>query len=88
LKKIVKQSNEKDIFGNPKAYNEISLTPPIVIDGKIIVISSNQKLIIISPENGRILEVKDYTEDIFGQPFVYGNKIYILKDNGRTILQL
>lgn len=88
IKKLIDTSNEKDIFGNPKPYNEISLTPPIVIDNKIIVISSNHKLIIISPENGRILAIKNYKENIFGLAFTHNNKVYIIKDNGRTIMQL
>ena len=88
LQKIIKKGDEKDIFGKPKPYNEISLTQPIVVDGMIIIISSNKKLIIISPENGRILEIKNYSQNIYGQPFSHNGKVYVMTDNGRTIVQL
>lgn len=88
LQKIIKKGDDKDIFGKPKPYNEISLTPPVVVNGKIIVISSNKKLIIISPENGRVLEIKNYSQNIYGQPFSHDGKLYVMTDNGRTIIQL
>lgn len=88
IKKITNKNNEKDIFGKLKPYNTISFTPPIVIDGEIIIISSNNKLIRISPENGTILDVKDYQNDIFGLPFIHNNKVFIIKNNGSTIMQL
>ncbi len=88
LKNIIKESNKKDIFGKPKPYNEISLTAPIVIDGKIVVISSNNKLLTISPKNGKIIEVKSYGQNIFGQPFVHDGNVYVMTNNGRQIIKL
>ena len=88
LDKIIKEGDKKDIFGNSKPYNEISLTAPIVIDSKIIIITSNKKLIVISPENGKILEVKSYSQNIFGEPFIFNGKVYVMTDNGKVLIQL
>lgn len=88
LKKIIKKGEDKDFFGKQKPYNEISLTPPIVIDNQIILMTSNGKLIIVSPENGRILSVKNLNKNVFGSPFVHNNKIYVITRNGREIIQL
>jgi hypothetical protein len=88
IKKIIGKGQDNDLFGKKKPYNEISLMNPVIIDNKIMITTSNSKLVIISPENGRLLQVKDFRQDIFGQLFVHNDKIYVMTSNGRQIIQL
>lgn len=67
-------------------YDEIEFSAPIVINNKLLVVSSNNKLLSFDPINGKMLDVRKTNG--FGQPFVHKGKIYLITNNGNKIIEL
>jgi outer membrane protein assembly factor BamB len=83
---ITSKSNR--LFNSGNSYDEIYYSAPIVIDNKILILSSKNQLFLINPEDGEIIEQKNFNNNIFGQPIVYNGKIYVLINNGNAIVGL
>ncbi len=81
-------SKNKGLFKSGSSYDEIYYSAPIVIDNKILILSSKNQLFLITPEDGEIIEQKDFKENIFGQQIVHNGKIYVLINNGNAIVGL
>lgn len=79
-------NNLNDKKKSTEPYNAVSYSKPIEYDGKIIVLSSNNRLMFIHSENGGIVETRSL--NAFGQPFVYNNKIYVLTNNGGKLIEI
>ena len=69
-------------------YNELSFTTPIIFHNKLIVISSANHLMILNSITGKLINSQKFQMDIFGQPVVYKDKIYIITGNGTKLIVL
>lgn len=79
---------KQTLSGAPQPYDIISFSAPIVVNGEILIVSSNQYMIRVNPQNGKIIKLQKFNRNIFGQPFVSEGKVYVMIDNGSTIVQL
>lgn len=72
--------NEEDKKG------KISYTSPVLAGNRLIVASSNGKLMEISPFDGNITSKKSISEDIFLRPAVANNSLFLLDNSGKLYI--
>ncbi len=60
---------------------------PVLVEGKLALVSSNGKLTLVSATDGAILETKSVPDDIYTPPVVAGGRMYLI-DKGATLYQL
>ena len=75
-------------FENRYTYDDVYYSAPVIIDNKILILSSKNQLFLVNPEDGKIIEQKQFKESIFGQPIVNEGKVYVLVNNGNAIVVL
>jgi outer membrane protein assembly factor BamB len=69
------------------SYNDILLSTPIVLNGKIFIVSSDRRSISVDPMTGNIIEIKKVDKSIFGKSTVINEKVYIVTKNGNKIIE-
>lgn len=65
-----------------KKKNPIHWSGPIMISGKLLIVSSKGEAIWISPEDGEVVNRSKISGSAFLSPIVVNNTIYILNDKG------
>lgn len=58
--------------------NPISWRGPLLVGGKLVVVSSNGKMLFISAASGKIVETKSIPDNILTAPVVAGGKLYLV----------
>jgi|CXWL01.1.fsa_nt_gi outer membrane protein assembly factor BamB len=58
--------------------NPISWRGPVLVDGKLVVVSSNGQMVFVSAATGKIIETKSIPDNIVTAPVVAGGKLYLV----------
>lgn len=77
---------KKSKFFRP-SYDNVLLSAPIILNGKIFIVSSDKRTISVDPMTGNIIEIKKFNETIFGIPVVINGKVFIATKNGNNVVE-
>ena len=64
-----------------KKKEPITWKGPVLVDGKLAVVSSNEQLLLVDANDGKIVETKSIPEDIYTPPVVAGGHMYLVGQN-------
>lgn len=68
-----------DSYENAKdKQGPISWRGPVLVDGKLLVVGSNGKMVVVSAVSGKIVETKDIPDNILTAPVVAGGRLYLV----------
>ncbi len=71
-----------DSYEDPENKSRpISWRGPVLADGKLVAVSSNGKMVLVSAASGKIVETKSIPSNILTAPVIAGGKIYLLRQN-------
>ena len=56
---------------------------PVMAGGKLAIVGSNGQLLLVSPDDGKILETKSIPEDIYTAPIVAAGKMFLMGKDAR-----
>lgn len=66
-------------YEDPKEkQNPISWRGPVLIDGKLVAVSSEGQIVLVSAASGKIIETKSIPDNILTAPVVAGGKLYLV----------
>ncbi|MEO0981674.1 MAG: PQQ-binding-like beta-propeller repeat protein [Pseudomonadota bacterium] len=68
-----------------KNKGRIAYTAPVVASNRILVVSSEEELLVLSPQTGEITDRIDINATVYLEPIVVGDKVVLLADDGRLI---
>lgn len=72
-----------------KLYNKTShmlFSTPVLWHNNILMVTSDNHMLILDSEDGHVISHKKFTTNIFGQPFIVNDKLCIMLNNGSKIL--
>lgn len=68
-----------DSYNDPKDKKDpISWRGPVLVNGKLLVIGSDGKMVLVSAASGKIVETRDIPDNILTYPVVAGGKLYLV----------
>ena len=68
-----------------KSYDRIGCARPVLGSGKIILASSDGRLVSVDPTNGEVNEFLDIEEPVSMPPVIADGILYVLSDEGSLI---
>ncbi|MEZ5690171.1 MAG: PQQ-binding-like beta-propeller repeat protein [Rickettsiales bacterium] len=71
--------NQLASYENPDDKEDaISWRGPVMVNGKLLLVGSNGKMIFVSASDGKVIETKQIPDSIFTQPVIAGGRLYLV----------
>lgn len=68
-----------DSYDDPDDKSDpITWRGPVMVDGKLIIVGSNGKMVVVSAANGKIVETQSIPDNILTAPVVAGGRLYLV----------